>query len=331
MPDGNPLCRAIAGLALLGACMLGCVSAHADDQPAAERTHALIAADYSTGRIALIDEAGETVWERRIRAIHDLHQLPNGNILYQDSFIHLIEVDPETDETVWEYDATTTNRDSDERFEIHAFQRLADGTTMIVESGPGRIIEVDAQGNITHEIALQRDHPDAHSDTRLARKLDNGHYLVCHERDGAVREYDAEGHVVWDYDIPLFGRERAGGHGPEAFGNQCFAALRLGNGNTLIATGNGHSVIEVTPDQDIAWHLAQHDLEGITLAWVTTLQVLPNGNIVIGNCHAGPDNPQIMEVTRDKQVVWSFHDFDRFGDALSNSQVVGEDARPYHR
>ncbi|MFI4861695.1 MAG: PQQ-binding-like beta-propeller repeat protein [Phycisphaerales bacterium JB063] len=316
---------------LLTLALTACQSARAEDQTGDAHRHAIIAADYSTGRIAWIDAAGETVWEGQVRGIHDLHLLPNGNILFQDSMTHLLEVDPATNETVWEYDATTTNRDDDQRFEIHAFQRLKDGTTMIVESGPGRIIEVDREGNITHEIGLQRDHPDAHSDTRLVRKLDNGHYLVCHERDGAVREYDADGAVVWDYDVPLFGRERAGGHGPEAFGNQTFAALRLDNGNTLIATGNGHSVIEVTPDYNIAWHLTQHELEGITLAWVTTLQVLPNGNIVIGNCHAGPDNPQVIEITRDKEVVWTFHDFERFGNALSNSQVVGEAAEPYHR
>ena len=58
-------------------------------------------------------------------------------------------------------------------------------------------------------------------------------------------------------------------------------------------------------------------------AWVTTLHVLPNGNIVIGNCHAGPDNPQLIEVTRDKKVVWTFKDFKQFGDATSNSQVLG--------
>jgi hypothetical protein len=55
---------------------------------------------------------------------------------------------------------------------------------------------------------------------------------------------------------------------------------------------------------------------------VTTLQVLKNGNIVIGNCHAGEDNPQIVEITRDKKVVWSFKDFTNFGDATSNSWVI---------
>jgi hypothetical protein len=93
-------------------------------------------------------------------------------------------------------------------------------------------------------------------------------------------------------------------------------------GNTLISTGNGHSVIEVTPQHDVVWSLKQDELPGIKLAWVTTLQVLTSGNIVLGNCHAGPANPQVIEVTRDKRVVWSFHDFKRFGDATSNSQVL---------
>lgn len=232
---------------------------------------------------------------------------------------------------MWEYDAATTNREGDERVEVHAFQRLDDGSTMIVESGAARIIEVDAEGNITRQISLHVEHPDTHSDTRLARKLDNGHYLVTHERDGAVREYDAEGDVVWEYDIPLFDHERRGGHGLDAFGNQAFASLRLDNGNTLIALGNGHAIIEVTPDKEIVWHLSQDELEGIRLAWVTTIQVLPSGNLVFGNCHAGPDYPQIIEITREKEVVWTFRDFDRFGDALANSQVLGRNTHPIKR
>jgi hypothetical protein len=175
---------------------------------------------------------------------------------------------------------------------------------------------------LLREIKLMVDQPSTHSDTRLARKLANGHYLVCHERDGAVREYDADGKVIWEYRVPLFGQEPKPGHGPEAFGNQAFAAVRLASGNTLLSTGNGHSVLEVTPEKEIVWSLHQRDLPGIVLAWVTTLEVRPNSNIVLGNCHAGPDQPQIIEVTRDKQVVWKFHDFERFGNALSNSQVL---------
>jgi hypothetical protein len=42
---------------------------------------------------------------------------------------------------------------------------------------------------------------------------------------------------------------------------------------------------------------------------------------MIGNCHAGPDNPQIIEVNKDKQVVWSFKNFDVFGNAMPCSKV----------
>lgn len=195
---------------------------------------------------------------------------------------------------------------------------------MIAESGPARIIEVDRDGVIHKEIKLKVDNPNPHRDTRLARKLDSGNYLVCHEGDGAVREYDGEsGKVVWEYAVPMFGKEAKGGHGPEAFGISVFSAVRLENGNTLIGTGNGYSILEVNPEGDIVWAIHQNDLPDITLAWVTTLEVLPNGNLVIGNCHAGAGQPLLIEVDREtKGVVWTFDEYDTYGNSVSNSLLV---------
>jgi outer membrane protein assembly factor BamB len=291
---------------------------------AAEPTNGrrVLAADYSTKRIAIMDPMGEVLWEHRTDDLHDLHLLPDGHVLFQTNMTHLVEVDPKTDKVVWEYDAQKSNGNAGRPVQVHAFQRLPNGLTMIAESGPARIIEVDPAGKIVHQIKLKVDHPDPHRDTRLARKLDNGHYLVCHEGDGTVREYDGDGKVVWEYPVPMFGKKPAGGHGVEAFGNSCFGAVRLKNGNTLLTTGNGHSLLEVTPEKQIVWELHQDDLPGIKLAWVTTLQVLPDGNVIFGNCHAGPNNPQVIEVTRDKKVVWTFRDMKHFGDATSNTQVL---------
>jgi hypothetical protein len=78
----------------------------------------------------------------------------------------------------------------------------------------------------------------------------------------------------------------------------------------------------VTPEGKTVWSLEQKELPGITLAWVTTLQVLKGGNIIVGNCHAGQANPQLIEVTRDKKVVWTFKDFKNFGNNLAVSQVL---------
>ena len=67
---------------------------------------------------------------------------------------------------------------------------------MITETGNKRIIEVGRQGKIAHEVKLQVDKPHPHRDTRLVRKTAAGTYLVPHEGDGVVREYDSKGSVI---------------------------------------------------------------------------------------------------------------------------------------
>jgi outer membrane protein assembly factor BamB len=290
--------------------------------------HRLLTADSSAQRIAIIDEAGQTEWEMKIGPLHDLHRLENGNLLFQTNWTHIVEVNIETNDVVWEYDSSKSEENRHRKVEVHAFQRLDNGNTMIAESGASRIIEVDAAGKIVFAmpLAVSQSHP--HRDTRLVRKLTSGNYLVCHEGDGLVREYAPDGTTVWEYEVPLFGLEPAPGHGLEAFGNQCFAALRLSNGNTLITLGNGHSVLEVNMQKEIVWKLDASELEEIQLAWITTVQVLPGGNLVIGNCHAGEQNPQVIELTREKKVVWTFKDFERFGNALTNTQILSTNGEP---
>ena len=281
--------------------------------------HRVLAQD--RGKVAIIGVDGKVDWEVECKYnSHDIHQLPNGNLLLNTAAAIVTEMSPQK-EVVWKYEAKP-KAGYKGRVEVHAFQRLADGNTMVAESGNRRIVEVNKEGKIVKEIPLVVDHPDPHRDTRLARKLDNGHYLVCHEGDGCVREYDENGKVVWTYKLDLGGRPRAPGHGPEAHGTEVFSAIRLANGNTMIGGGNNNRVLEVDPKGKIVWSLDQKELPGITLAWVTTLEVLPNGNLIVGNCHAGPENPQLFEVTRDKKVVWSFRDFKVFGNSLASAQVL---------
>ena len=136
---------------------------------------------------------------------------------------------------------------------------------------------------------------------------------------------DAQGNVIWSYTLDLGGRPRSPGHGVEGHGTELFSAYRLENGNTLIGGGNNNRVIEVNSDGAIVWSVDQKELPGITLAWVTVLHRLPNGNTIINNCHAaGPGNPQLIEVTKDKQVVWTFKDFENFGDSLAATRVLDE-------
>lgn len=277
--------------------------------------HRVMAADSSKTRIALFAEDGSMEWERPIADLHDFTALENGNILLQSGWTRVVEITPKGDE-VWSFDIAKMKENADKNVQVHAFQRLADGATMIAMTGPGRIIEVEKDGEVRSRIALKVENPDPHRDTRLARNLPNGHYLVCHEGDGVVREYDAAGAVVWDFAIP---GDKGFSH--EGTGTAVFGAIRKPNGNTVIATGNGHSVVEVTPEKKIIWELTEKDMPGFHLAWVTTLELLPNGNLVVGNCHAGPGVPQIIEVTPEKKLVWAFYDFERLGDSTTNSQL----------
>ncbi|GAA5508728.1 PQQ-binding-like beta-propeller repeat protein [Novipirellula caenicola] len=278
------------------------------------------------GKLAVVEPDGQISWEMPWGGIHDLHVLPNGNYLTLKGSDKVVEINPQTKQVVWQYDAGVRNGNEGKRIEIHAAAMIDHDRFMVAESGAARIIEIDREGNLLKEIPLVVDHPNPHTDTRLVRRLENGNYLVAHEADGTAREYDREsGKVIWEYKVPMFGKQAKRGHGPEAFGNRLFAAIRRPNGNTLIATGNGHSVIEVTPQKKIVWQIHQNDLPSIRLAWVTTLDVLDNGNIVIGNCHAGPNQPQIIELDpATNQVVWTFERFDEFGNDVSNTLLLDQ-------
>ncbi|HZN34686.1 MAG TPA: PQQ-binding-like beta-propeller repeat protein [Pirellulaceae bacterium] len=289
-------------------------------EPAAGTAYRVLAQDQ--GRVAIIDAHGGVEWEVACKHnSHDIACLANGNFLLHTGPAKIDELTPGK-QLVWTYTARPRPGYSG-RVEIHAFQRLPDGNTLVAESGNRRLVEVDRDGKLAREIPLTVEHPDPHRDTRLARKLASGNYLVCHEADGAVREYDPAGKVVWTYRLDLAGRPASPGHGPEGHGTSVFGALRVASGNTLIACGNGNRVIEVTPEGKTVWSIEQKELPGITLAWVTTLQVLKNGNIIFGNCHAGEGNPQLIEVTKDKKVVWTFRDFTHFGNSLASAQILG--------
>src|SRR5688572_13604396 len=251
----------------------------AADSPQTGTPRRLLAADYQKKVIAIVNEKNEVEWQEKIKDIHDVTVLPGGNVLFQPDWTTIVEMSPDK-KVVWKYDAAKMNGNAGKKVEVHAFQRLAGGVTMIAESGPGRIIEVDAKGKLLKEVKLKVAKPDPHRDTRLVRKLDNGNYLVAHEREHAARAYDPAGKVVWEHHV----------------GSQLYSAIRLPNGNTLIGCGNGNRVVEVDKAGKEVWSLNKNDIPGVALAWVTMVERRANGNTLVVNCHAGPENPQIIEV-----------------------------------
>src|SRR4029078_9343420 len=112
-----------------------------------------------------------------------------------------------------------------------------------------------------------------HLQTRNIHQLANGNILAAHEGEGAVREVDQSGKVVWEYTNV----ENAGD------------ALRLPNGNTLISCGTQKRVIEVTPDKAIVWEFTAKDAPELNLTWISSIQLLANGNLLVGNFLRGQE------------------------------------------
>jgi len=133
---------------------------------------------------------------------------------------------------------------------------------------------------------------------RNARKLENGNYLVAHYGLDKVSEYDSEGKLV--FEIPVKG-------GPHS-------VIRLPNENTLIACSdhNGEpKVVEVDKKGNFVWQLTKDELPGIELKFMTGMQCLPNGNLLLTNWlghNQFEKAPHAFEITRDKKVVWVFKD-----------------------
>lgn len=292
----------IASVALLSSFILY-------EQGFAEQTgspRSFFAADYEKQIAGVIDEENRLVWSIPIRDIHDAQQLSSGNWLLQTNFQEVREINSQGD-LVWKYQPKPEA--GVDRVEIHAFQFLpSTNEWMIAESGNSRIVLLGDNREPIHTFPLQVSKPDPHRDTRLVRTTPNGTFLVCHESDQLVREYSRSGDIVWEYPV----------------GTRAYSAIRLENGNTLIGTGDGHSVLEINPEKEVVWQVSENDLAGVQLAWVTMVQRLKNGNTWIVNCHAGPSNPQILEVTPNREIVWSFRDFDRFGNSLPVAFPLGE-------
>jgi hypothetical protein len=266
----------------------------------------LVSASYGKNVVAICDEKGQPIWQYKSKGgrkghsgHHDVHMLPNGNILFHDSWTHILEITLDN-KIVWEYDSAKQNNKGG--VDVHAFARLANGDTMIVESGVGRIIHVDKDGKLVKEIPLKK----GAQNTRWARMTKSGGYVVASEQYGII-EYDAKGKILWDY--PIEGR--------------VYGARKLKNGNTFICAGGSKRILEVTPDKKVVWEVNK-EVPGtdIKLGWMTCIQESEAGNYIIGNCHAGPDNPQIFEITKDKKIVWEFNNFDLVGNGLACWEVI---------
>lgn len=239
-------------------------------------------------RTAIIGEDGKTLWSTR-GGSRDGFVLPNGNILiaWADEVKELTQ----KNEVIFSYQRSLENK------EIGTTQRLYNGNTLVTELGSKpRLLEVNPHGIVVSECPLQPETQNAHMQTRMARQLKNGNYLVPHLLAFAVKEYTPTGKVVRIFKTDL---DEIGGRAAE---NWPFTAIRLDNGNTLISLTHGNKVVELNPVGDIVWKVTNGDVNGIFNDPCGS-QRLANGNTVIGS-HGARSGISMIEVTPNKQIVW---------------------------
>jgi hypothetical protein len=256
--------------------------------------HRLMFFEYGNcpNRFVELDADGRIVREFKPRSIAVMFQiLPNGNIVYGYGGhpTGVVEVNPRG-EAVWNYVSHCP--------QVLGCERLANGNTLVAEQGPCRVVEVNPQGAVVHATNLSTNQTGYHLQVRNVHKLKDGHILAAHEGEGAIREYELDGRVAWEYT----GVTNTG------------EALRLENGNTLIAGATQKRLIEVSPEHRVVWEFKADDAPELNLTWVSSIQILKNGNYLVGNFLRGQEGKgaHAFEVTKDKRVVWTFTDHKQF-------------------
>ena len=259
-----------------------------------------------SGKVLLLDPAGKTLWQFKGGNCSDVWMLDNGNVLLADN--NVIEIDPKTNKVVWSYRPPQQKGGG-----TFACQRLAGGHTMVGENSGGRIVEVDKAGKVVFELKLPLCQPGSHNNLRHVRKLAGGNYLVAHKGPALVREYTPAGKVVFEVKVS----------------QAAFSAVRLANGNTVV--GHIDCVTEDDPKGKQVWQFDKRELAGVKVGMICGIHVLPGGNVAMGiyAFHRGPDGAGLLEVTREKKLVWRYIDTSQTGPrSMMALQVLDAKGKP---
>ena len=243
-------------------------------------------------RTVLLNEDSEIIWQTKGYG-RDGFVLQNGNVLV--SVGNVAKEITREGQIVWSYKLSKGNK------ELGSCVRLQNGNTLVVERGvKPQLLEISRTGSTAVTVPLKPETTNAHMQTRMARKLANGNYIVPHLLAFAVKEYKPDGTVVRTIktDLPELGgrKER----------NWPFTAIQVNGGNLLVNLTNGNKTVEFDHAGKVAWRVDNSHVGG-RFADPCGGQRLSNGNTVI--CSYGQkkgDMPKLFEVNREKEVVWEY-------------------------
>jgi len=236
----------------------------------------------------------------------DAWMLSNGNVLYA-RLLHVAMVTPEK-ETVWRHDAPRGS-------EIATCQPIGLDKVMFVLNGkPPKLFVVNiktGKTEVEHEIPYDLTKGSPHTQFRRARYTAQGTYLLAFTMMDQVVEYDKNFKEIWKYQVS----------------SPC-AVVRLKNGNTLIVNERDVTILEVNPAKEIVWQLTPADLpEDCRFKYAKSCTRLANGNTIVCTQVGRGNPPQLVEVTKDKKVVWMLRDWVNFSGSTA-VQVLDDPGFP---
>jgi acetyl esterase/lipase len=226
----------------------------------------IVIADHGPGaEVILMDwPSGKEIWHAPNDRGHDAQALANGNILATlDDDGAVVEYDPRQPRDgniVWTYGPAEGLK-----LTISA-ERLANGNTVIADTGIGKVIEVSPD----RKIVWQYTNPDlAGNRMRHCRRTPAGTTLIAVEAASKIIEVDRAGKIVWSWTAAGSASRRP------------YQAMRLTNGNTMVSLMDPGEIVEVDPAGRVVRSMGGNGR--LRIGWASGFDLLPNGNVLTGD------------------------------------------------
>lgn len=268
--------------------------------------HRFIAAGSGMKEIVIVNKNGNIEWTYPAGLeCNDVSLLSNNTVLFScRTGAKIVSLDKEI---LWEYVG-------DPNTEVQSASMLKNGNVLIIQNGtPALLKEIALNGKVKKTLTIPTSVTKPHAQFRNIRKTSDGTYLIGYFKEKKVCEFNKRGKIIRT--IPISGN--------------AFTAIRLPNGNTLIACGDGHRLVEVDQDNNEVWTIEENEIPGHPLRFVAGINRLPNGNTVVcnwgGHGHKN-EQAQIFEITKDKKVVWEVNDWNKFS-SMSTIQILDSDGK----
>lgn len=245
-----------------------------------EEAYNFVVSSHSPDAISIVNKDGLLQWQyTNIDHPQDFDITADGKIFCSQKMgAKLISVNYEAE---WEYKIP-------EGMENPVAQVLAENRFLVGNEGPGKLLEVDADGNTLKEIELSPDSEKTHDQFRFCSKTPEGTYLAPLTNDNVVKEFDRDGNVIHDFGAittPV-------------------SAIRLKNGNTLI--GSYRSLKEFDASGNLIWNFnpvevakLNAELNGGHVCGIVEMQ---NKDIAFAFYHANTEWPDIFVVDRSNNI-----------------------------